>query len=156
MAFTITGLPVEPFQPYFGASSEELARHTIVRVTAGVTGFYPCRVLLEDARPGETLLLLNHEYLPVESPYRGRHAIFVNEAAAAPRTFVDEVPDILRTRKLTSLRAFDAAGMMIDAEVVPGADVEATILRLFEDARAEYLHAHNVARGCFAARIDRN
>jgi hypothetical protein len=156
MPFTIRGLPVEQFRPYFRAPSDELARHNIVRVTAGETGFYPCRVLLEDARPGETLLLLNHEYLPVESPYRGRHAIFVNEAASAPRTFVGEVPDILRTRKLISLRAFDGAGMMIDADVVRGADVEATVRRLFEDARAEYLHAHNVARGCFAARIDRN
>ncbi|MDB5450142.1 MAG: hypothetical protein JWQ52_1270, partial [Phenylobacterium sp.] len=44
---------------------------------------------------------------------------------------------------------------MLDAEVVPGAEVEALILRLFENPQAAYLHAHNAGRGCFAARIDR-
>ena len=61
-----------------------------------------------------------------------------------------------QSRKLMSLRAFDHAGMMIDAEVVAGPDVHAAIVRLLRDDNAEYLHAHNVARGCFAARIDRD
>jgi hypothetical protein len=156
MAFTITGLPVEAFQPFFGLSEDELAKRNIVRVTVPESGFYPCRVLLEDARPGETMLLLNHEYQPIPSPYRGRHAIFVNEAARAPRTCVDEVPDVLGTRKLMSLRAFDGAGMMIEAEVIAGSEVRAAIVRLLGNRQTEYVHAHNVARGCFAARIDRS
>jgi hypothetical protein len=156
MTYSITGLPVEPFRQFFGLSEAELAEHHIVRVTADAPSGYPCRVLLEDARPGETLLLLNHEYQSAQSPYRGRHAIFVNEAARAPRRFVDELPAILSGRKAISLRAFDAAGMIIDAELVPGAAVEETILRLLENPRTEYLHAHNPARGCFAARIDRD
>jgi hypothetical protein len=68
---------------------------------------------------------------------------------------VDEVPAVLSVRKAIALRAFDAAGMMVDADVVPGAEVEALILRLFENPQAAYLHAHNAGRGCFAARIDR-
>jgi hypothetical protein len=43
--------------------------------------------------------------------------------------------------------------MIIDADLVPGAEVEAAILRLFDNPQAEYLHAHS---GCFAARIDRD
>ena len=155
MTYSITGLAVEPFQPFFGRSDEDLARHHIVRMTADVPVGYPCRVLVEDARPGDTLLLLNHEYQSAETPYRGRHAIFVNEAATAPRTFVDEIPPVLSVRKAISLRAFDGAGMMIDADVVPGAEVEPLVLKLFDDPRAAYLHAHNAGRGCFAARIDR-
>jgi hypothetical protein len=68
---------------------------------------------------------------------------------------VDEAPAVLSVRKAISIRAFDAADMMIDADVVPGDEVEALILRLLENPRAAYLHAHNAGRGCFAARIDR-
>ena len=155
MAYVIGGLSVEPFKPFFGLSDAELASHHIVRITADAPVGYPCRVLLEDANPGDTLLLVNHEYQPADTPYRGRHAIFVNEAATAPRTFVDAVPPVLSVRKAISLRAFDANDMMIDAEVVTGADVEATVLRLLTNPAVAYLHAHNAARGCFAARIDR-
>ena len=155
MTYAITGLDVEPFRPFFGLPDEELAKHNIVRMTADAEVGFPCRVLLEDARPGDTLLLLNHEYQPAQSPYQGRHAIFVNEAADAPRTFVDEIPAILSVRKAISLRAFDDAGMIIDADVVPGSEVEPLILRLLDNPRTAYIHAHNAGRGCFAARIDR-
>jgi hypothetical protein len=156
MAFSISGLPVEPFKPFFGLPEEELAKHQIVRVTADAPVGYPCRVLLEDAKPGDTLLLLSHEYQSAETPYRGRHAIFVNEAARAPRSFVDEIPPVLSVRKAVSLRGFDADGMMTDAEVVGGSDVEAAVVRMFANPAVAYLHAHNAARGCFAARIDRS
>ena len=155
MTYAITGLPVEPFQPLFGLPDADLAKLNIVRITADAPVGYPCRVLLEDARPGDTLLLLNHGYQPVETPYRGRHAIFVNERATAPRTFVDEVPPVLAVRKAISIRAFDGAGMMVDADVVPGAEVEALVLRLLASPQTAYLHAHNAGHGCFAARIVR-
>jgi hypothetical protein len=155
MTYVIAGLDIEPFRPLFGLPDEALAERHIVRVVADAPVGFPCRVLLADAAPGESLLLLNHEHQSAETPYRSRHAIFVNEAARAPRRFVDEVPPVLSTRKAIAVRAFDTDGMMIDAEVVEGAAVEATILRLFENPDAAYLHAHNAARGCFAARIDR-
>jgi hypothetical protein len=155
MSYSITGLPIEPFRPLFGLPDEELAKRHIVRMIADAPVGFPCRVLLEDAKPGDSLLLLNHEYQPAETPYKGRHAIFVNEAATAPRSFVDEVPPVLTVRKAISLRAYDADHMMIDAEVVPGPEVEAQTLRFFEQPRTAYIHAHNAGRGCFAARIDR-
>lgn len=155
MTYSITGLPVEDFQPLFGLPDDELARRNIVRMTADSAVGYPCRVMLADAKSGDTLLLLNHEYQPAETPYQGRHAIFVNEAATAPATFVDEVPPVLSIRKAISLRGFDENDMIVDADVVPGAEVEALILKLFENPGVTYIHAHNAGRGCFAARIDR-
>jgi len=155
MTYAIVGLPVEPFRPLFGVPDEDLAARRVVRVIADAPVGYPCRVLLEDARPGDTLLLLNHEYQDADTPYRGRHAIFVNEAAERPRRFVDEVPPVLLVRPAISLRAFDEAGMMIDADLASGTAIEPTILRLLDDRRASYLQAHNAARGCFAARIER-
>jgi hypothetical protein len=155
MNYVITGLPVEQFQPLFGLSDAALAERHIVRMTAESPDSYPCRVLLADAQPGETLLLLNYEYQPAETPYRARHAIFVNEAATAPRRFENEMPRILTQRKAISLRAFDASDMMIDADIVPGAEVENLALKLLENPETAYLHAHFAGRGCFAARIDR-
>lgn len=155
MTYAIVGLPVEPFRPLFGLPDEELAARRVVRVVADAPVGYPCRVLLEDARPGDTLLLLNHEYQNADTPYRGRHAIFVNEAAERPRQFVDEVPPVLLVRAAISLRAFDEAGMMIDADLASGAAIEPVILRLLDNPSASYLHAHNATRGCYAARIER-
>jgi hypothetical protein len=155
MSYVVSGLPVAEFEHLFGLSSEELAARNVKRITADTDGFYPCRVRLEDVQPGETLLLLNYEHQPIESPYRSRHAIFVSEAARQTSRLVDRMPDILATRKLISLRAYDPAGMMIDADIVPGGEVEAATLRMLANPDVAYLHAHNAARGCYAARIDR-
>lgn len=51
--------------------------------------------------------------------------------------------------------SFVVTGMMIDAEVIEGADAAPLIERFLANPKAAYLHAHNARRGCFAARIDR-
>jgi hypothetical protein len=115
---------------------------------------FPCRVSLRDADVGERVILLNYEHLPVDSPYRSRHAIFVSESATDAQLAVDEVPEQLRTR-LLSVRAFDKDNMMTDAEVVPGTALERVIESLFSNPAVHYLHIHNAKRGCYAARVDR-
>jgi hypothetical protein len=60
----------------------------------------------------------------------------------------------MRTR-LLSLRAYDAEGMMLDADVVDGKDIESVISRLFAFPRVAYIHAHNAKPGCYSGRIDR-
>lgn len=152
--FAINGLDPAPFAALYGLSDEALAASGVVRmVVTGNPGF-PCRITLEDAAIGETVLLLNHEHLPVDTPYRQRHAIFVREGASQAARFVDHVPDQLAIRTL-SVRAYDAAGNMIDADLVEGRDLPLLIDRLFADPTTDCLHAHNAKRGCFAARIDR-
>src|SRR5689334_18549728 len=109
MTYVVTGLPVDEFRPLFGLSDAELAQRGIVRKTADEPVGFPCRVTLEDAPVGETLLLLNYEHQPADTPYRSRHAIFVRESATETRSFVDEVPPALKARKFISLRAYDDA-----------------------------------------------
>jgi hypothetical protein len=155
MSYIVTGLPLEDFRPLFGLSEADLAARGILRYTADQPVGFPCRVTLEDARPGDTLLLLNHEHQPAETPYRSRHAIFVNEAAMQTRRAVDEIPGCLAVRPAIALRAYDEAGMMVDAAIASGAELELLILRLLEHPQTAYLHAHNAGRGCYAARIDR-
>ncbi len=154
MSYVITGLDPAPFQPLYGLSDAALAAQGVIRMAVDEKPGLPCRVTLEDAEPGEKVLLLNYEHLPVATPYRSRHAIFVREGAEVAARCEDEVPDQLAIR-LLSVRAFDAQGMMRDADVIDGPALEATIGRLFADSRTAYLHAHNAKRGCFAARIDR-
>lgn len=154
MSFVVTGLPVEPFAALFGLDEAALSARGVIRYTADSKPGFPCRITLEDAEPGETVLLLNYEHLAVNTPYRARHAIFVRESAVAPARVEDALPPALAGR-LLAIRAYDADGMMIDAEVIEGAQAAPLIERYLDNPKAAYLHAHNARRGCFAARIDR-
>lgn len=153
--FVIRGLDPAPFTALYGLSDVALAEQGVVRMAVDAKPGFPCRISLEDAGVGETMLLLNHEHLPVDSPYRQRHAIFVREGAGERAQFENEVPEQLAIRTL-SVRAYDSDGMMTDADLVEGRELTALIDRFFADPSVAYLHAHNAKRGCFAARIDRH
>jgi hypothetical protein len=154
MAFKISGLPAASFKSLFILSDTELAARGAIRMIADRRPGFPCRVSLREADRGERVLLLNFEHLPVATPYRSRHAIFVRENAAEASLHENEVPDVLRGR-LLSLRAFDRAGMLIDAEVMQGIEIEPAITRMLNMPEVHFLHAHNAKAGCFAARVDR-
>ncbi len=154
MDFRIAGLRAESFAHLFGLPDAELARHRALRRVCDDKPGFPCRVSLADAEPGEAVLLLNYEHLPVDSPYRSSHAIYVRESAGRPFGAVNVVPQALATR-LLSLRAIDARGHIVDADIAEGAAIEPTIRRLLDNDEAAYVHAHFARRGCFAARIDR-
>ena len=154
MGFQVSALDYADFAPLFGMTDAQLAQRSIVRQIADKQPGYPCRVSLQDAEPGETLLLLNYEHLAVASPYRSRHAIYVRENARRAAPEHNEIPAVLAIR-LLSLRAFDQAGMMVDADVVQGKDAVPIIQGMLANPNVAFLHAHNAKYGCFAARIDR-
>jgi len=153
MAYRITGLDPAPFRRFFGLPDDVLAEHGIVRMTVSSPTF-PCRISLTDREPGETVLLLNHVSHDVANPYRASHAIFVTESDEEQAEFVDEVPPVFRTRIL-SLRAFDKDGMMQDALITQPGEADAGIRKLFANAEVVSIHAHNAARGCFSAKVER-
>ncbi|AQR75277.1 DUF1203 domain-containing protein [Sphingomonas sp. LM7] len=154
MSYVIAGIDPAPFRQFYGLSEQALAAEQVVRMTADDDSGFPCRVTLEDAAPGETLLLLNHEHLPDPGPYRARHAIFVREGAETPALYIDEIPEQLATR-LLSVRAFDRYAMMTNADVVEGSALEPMIGTMFGDPAVAFLHIHYARRGCFAACVDR-
>jgi hypothetical protein len=147
-------LPMSRFEALFSMTEQQLAQRDAVRVVSDGRSGYPCRVSLQDAQVGESLILLNYEHLAVASPYRSRHAIYVREAATQAALDVNEVPALFRSR-LLSLRAFDARGMMKAAEVAPGTAIENLIEEMFANDATEYLHVHYAKPGCYAARVDR-
>jgi hypothetical protein len=154
MSFRITGLDAAQFEHLFGLSDAELATRQIVRHVADGAGF-PCRVTLEDAKPGDHLLLLNHRHQPCATPYASEGPIFVSERRAPTGEWIGEVPDQFKTR-LISLRAYDHNDMMIDAEIIDGKDLKPLIERFLANNETAYLHAHFARRGCFAGKIERH
>ncbi|MDA0703446.1 MAG: DUF1203 domain-containing protein [Proteobacteria bacterium] len=152
MHFRITGLPAEPFQHLFAMNEAELARHGAMRRIATDDG-YPCRISLTDADIGDPVILVNYEHQDADTPYRSRHAVWVREGE---RRFdaVDTVPEQLR-RRLLSIRAFDAMGMMLDAEVAEGAQLAQQIEGFFANRETAYIHLHYARPGCYAARVER-
>ncbi len=154
MAFRITGLSPEPFRHLFGLSEGALSEQGVKRYVADQKPGFPDRIEMRDAEPGETLLLLNHTCQPANTPYRATHAIFVREGATDTYDQVDRVPEVMRVR-LLSLRAYSTEGMMLDADVVDGTQIETAIGRLFANSDVSYIHVHNAKQGCYSGRIDR-
>lgn len=154
MSFQIHALPAEPFAPLFALSDAELRARDMRRVVADGRPVYPCRVSLCDAIEGERLLLLPHAHHVVETPYRASGPVYVRERAVEARPEIGEVPALLRTR-LLSLRAYDAHGMMVWADVLPGDELENGIAALFDLERTAYLHLHYAKPGCYACRVER-
>lgn len=154
-SFIVSALPARRFAHLFGLSDDALAEHGARRIVAADDGRYPCRVTLEDAAPGQSLLLVNYEHQPAATPYRSNYAIFVSEGARETRALAaDELPPVLRDRAI-ALRAYDAAGMLLGAQLALADDVAEKAREMLDDPAVAYLHAHNAAYGCYAARIDR-
>ena len=153
MCFQISGLDVDQFSHLFGEDLETLSKSGVERMIVDNKPGYPCRVSLQDADIGDTVLLMNYEHQPALSPYRSSHAIFVREWAIQTKPARNEVPEMLRHRMI-SLRAFDSSGMMVDADIVDGRQIEPMIDRMLAIESVSYLHLHNAKRGCYAARVD--
>ena len=155
MAYRIEGLAPRAFASLFGMTDDELAALGAMRVTADAPGSFPCRVTLEDAEPGEELVLLNHVSHDVTGPFRTTYGIYVRKAAQEAACFTDSAPPMLDRRTL-GLRGFDEAGMLRGALLAMPGTADALIRELLDRPEIATIHAHNAAYGCFLARIERN
>lgn len=115
---------------------------------------YPCRQCLQDAPVGDELILVSHDPFSGESPYRSASPIFLHRETCASPSSEAELPKQL-TRRQLSVRAFDAAELMIDAAVIDGADLGATITGFFKADATRTIHVHNASRGCWAVSFGR-
>jgi hypothetical protein len=155
MTYKIEGLAHADFAHLFVLSDAELAEHNAVRVTAGADNGWPCRVSLEDAKAGESLILFNHVSHDVATPYRNAYAIYVRESAADTAAYLDRTPPVFEGRPM-AFRAFDRDGMLRNAALALPGQADTKIRELFEADEIAYIHAHNAAHGCFSARIERH
>lgn len=153
MSFRIAGLDPALFTDVRMKPADILAAKGVERVRVQAAHSAPCRISLDDADIGESVLLLSYDHQPATTPYQQQGPIFVREASAR-FDGVGIVPPALARRTL-SLRGFDAAHMMIEADLIEGAHAHGLIARFFANPVVAYIHAHYARRGCFAARIDR-
>lgn len=154
MTYRISGLEPNQFAHLIGLSDEELASHGAVRMTADRPSAFPCRIQLDDAGEGETLLLVNHISHEGNNPYRASHAIFVSETATDAASYENEIPPAL-DRRILSLRAFDGNGMMVDAALVQPGEADPVVRRMLASDAVDHVDAHTAIRGCFMARVER-
>ena len=154
MTYRISGLEPAQFAHLVGLSDEQLAAQGATRVTANANRGYPCRISLDDARAGETLILLHHVSHDVATPYRSAYAIYIRENADHPAVYEDRTPPVFEGRPL-GLRAFDPDGNLKNALLAMPGEADAKIRELLADPAIAYIDAHNAAHGCFAARVER-
>lgn len=153
-SFQLSGLAHEQFERFFALSDDELVAHGAQRCIATEDFGFPCRVSLQDASIGEELLLLPYLHQSAASPYRASGPIFVRKEAKQRWLAAGEVPPYV-TRRLISLRAYDASHMMIDAAVCEGTEVAEQLQLMFSNATIAYVHLHNAKRGCFSCLAQR-
>src|SRR5216684_6641260 len=90
--FRVVALPRERFLPLFALDDDALRERSIRRSVVTESPGTPCRVSLEDAAPGERVLLLPFTHHDVASPYRASGPIYVREAAKTAQLLPGEVP----------------------------------------------------------------
>ena len=152
--FRIVGLPLANFTPLFSLSESELAQKHARRLIVDAKPGFPCRVSLEDAELSERVILLPFVHQPAASPYQASGPIFVRESANEAILAPGEIPEVVRSR-LMSVRAYNDEGMMLDAAVTVGSELEPHIEKFFANPRVSYLHLHNAGAGCYSCRVER-
>jgi hypothetical protein len=154
MSYTLHGLEPALFEPLFQLDDESLAARDMRWVSVDEPIGFPCRISLEDAPVGERVLLLPFVHQDSRSAYRASGPIFVRCGVSEARRVVGELPPYL-TRRLLSVRAYDAMDDIVDADVIEGTVAAPLIERYLARDAVAYLHLHFARRGCYACRVNR-
>jgi hypothetical protein len=148
-SFQLIGLSPQQFEPLFALSDADLRAMNVRRVHADADFGFPCRISLEDAQPGDELLLLAFQHQAAASPYQASGPIYVRRGALQRRLQPGKVPPYVSQRQI-SLRAYNGEDLIIAAEVVEGPEVSTHLRAMFADPSVKYVHLHNAKRGCFS------
>ncbi len=151
---SVTTNQVYEIVPIAATKADELRQAGGDLYVADAVPGYPCRQCLQDAEVGEELILVSHDPFESDSPYRSSSPIFLHATACTPPDSGEGLP-LQLTRRQLSVRSFDADEMMIDAAVIDGQDLDATIRTFFDDRSADVVHVHNATRGCWATAVAR-
>lgn len=152
--FQIKSLQEEDFTALFSLDDKALQQHGTIRMTVTTKPGFPCRVSLEDAEPGEEVLLLPYQHHRTHSPYQSTGPVFVRKTGRTAVPGINEIPFMLQHR-LLSLRGYDSNGMMKNALVTEGKTLTESLHRMFEAEEIIYIHIHNAKAGCYNCLAER-
>jgi len=152
--FRFKALDKDYFSKYFEMTASELQKIGAYIFQSDECPCYPCRVSLQDAPVGESVLALSFEHQSVDSPYRSAGPIFVRAKAETFEPKINEVPEMLRHR-LLSIRGYSKKHLMIEADTILGQEIEGTLLQQFDNNQVQYIHIHNAGPGCFNCSVAR-
>jgi len=152
--FQIKSLKDSEFANLFNLSDQELEKMGAARLIVDKKLAFPCRVSLEDAEPGEEVILLSYEHHKTDSPYRSSGPIYIRKNSTTARLDVNEIPKMLDHR-LLSLRAYAKNGMMKQALVAEGNSLRAALYTILDNPGIQYIHIHNAKPGCYNCPVER-
>jgi Protein of unknown function (DUF1203) len=152
--FQVKALPYNQFAHLFSANDEELENIGAVKMIVNEHPGFPCRVSLQDAEIGEEVILLPYQHQKTDSHYQATGPIFVRKNAIEATLAINEIPTMLLHR-LLSLRCYNEASIMIDANVVEGKVISETLQELFANKDIVYVHIHNAKPGCYNCVVER-
>ena len=152
MNFQIEALPEDTLQSLFGLGGQDLAARNAALVRVETAHSLPCRISLEDAEPGEEVMLAPYTHQHAASPYHASGPIFVRRGIAQARPQPGEIPNQFRPR-LLSVRGYDSMDHIVDCDVCEGSRLESMIAKLFAMSKIAYLHIHFARYGCFGAKV---
>ena len=108
-----------------------------------------------DAEPGEDLLLVNFEHLPVGNPYRSCYAVYVREGASESGANIATKCPTSLLRACCRCARFGTDDMLMAGEVIEGTELDPLLRAWLADPATGFIHVHNAKPGCFAAEVRR-
>jgi hypothetical protein len=154
MKFRIKSLDDKEFSALFKLDDSALEKMGAVRMIVDEYPGFPCRVSLEDAQIGEEVILLPYQHHKTNSPYQASGPIFVRKIAKTPMFELNQIPTMFHHR-LLSIRGYDKNGMMKEASVIEGNNLNEEIEKTFKNDEIHYIHIHNARPGCFNCVVER-
>ena len=136
--------------------ADPFGNHALRPIVVDQESSFPCRVCLEDARPGEEVLLFSYRPLDRPAPHQTLGPVYVHRAPCTPFRPSARLPEVLR-RRLVAFRAYDRdAEELIDCDVLEGAALEARLHTVLRNRSVERIHVHFARPGCFACAVERS
>lgn len=152
--FIISGLDYDLFSKYFEMTESELKSIGAYIFLSDECPCYPCRVSLEDAEVGDRVLAIAYDHHSANSPYSSSGPVFIRKNTQVATLEKNTIPVMLRHR-LLSIRGYNDAALMIEADTIAGKDLESVLYSQFANKSVEYIHIHNASPGCFNCSVNR-
>jgi len=152
--FKVKAIEYKNVSHLFKLTDEELSKLAAARIVVDEKPGFPCRISLQEANIGETIIALSYSHHNVNSPYKSSGPIFIRADVTTAQPETNEIPAIL-THRLLSIRAYDCDHMMINATITQGEELKKAIQSFFANESILYLHIHNANPGCFNCHVER-